>query len=606
MAVVTPNTDKIRVLATHDDDSDRNGHTDHNDDTDHNDRTDHIITIKEWRRRYALKHDVYNHNDTTRNIIVEIMRYNKVAELRQWYDSSCNSYLGIPPPRESLNRWIFEQRQYSTDDPLIISSMTETSESLETELINSIPSRIQYNRIVNDRVAISRLHDYYTSATTFINKHSKVLSGLDDDSYDYTIVPKQEMMDTFHAVRSYLRSFNINKSVPGISKRSHHRNADHHQRYNHHHRNKRTKVTDRVISVFEELERKVSIPLQRIALPIVRSYVRQLHEKSSMLYKELRSEIDSLVIPSSLTASSSSSTFVTSSLTATHDDDKSVKITLSSSTLSSSTLTATSLTASSSINEVILRRTHYDKLRMLWLHHYRDHYRDADRDHHHHHVDNIIDAHIFIMMVRYMSLFGDISSREGTGFQGAVPKAAFDIMTDKFDVGLECFASPLNCHYAHFCSAFVDTDFVFGSIGSFFDHTFVAGSLEANPPFTIELMQDMVDHITKCLQSSMSTMTASSSMLTFIIVIPAWTDSKPNDDLRASPWMVSHNVLKAYEHKYISGEQFWVDTSVVKGKRAYESRLLYTSVHDTDLFIVSNNKDSVKKEMVDDLMRSWN
>ncbi|CAN0172925.1 unnamed protein product [Phaeothamnion confervicola] len=34
---------------------------------------------------------------------------------------------------------------------------------------------------------------------------------------------------------------------------------------------------------------------------------------------------------------------------------------------------------------------------------------------------------------------------------------------------LECFASPLNCRYSSFCSAFKDVDSRFGSIGSFFE-----------------------------------------------------------------------------------------------------------------------------------------
>ena len=50
---------------------------------------------------------------------------------------------------------------------------------------------------------------------------------------------------------------------------------------------------------------------------------------------------------------------------------------------------------------------------------------------------------------------------------------------------MECFASPLNCYCPRFCSAFPDTDSVFGSVGSFFDFEFVEGSFEANPPFVV-------------------------------------------------------------------------------------------------------------------------
>jgi hypothetical protein len=43
------------------------------------------------------------------------------------------------------------------------------------------------------------------------------------------------------------------------------------------------------------------------------------------------------------------------------------------------------------------------------------------------------------------------------------------VLLKDFDCKMECFASPLNCRYSRFCSAFLDTDFAFGSVGSFFD-----------------------------------------------------------------------------------------------------------------------------------------
>jgi hypothetical protein len=45
----------------------------------------------------------------------------------------------------------------------------------------------------------------------------------------------------------------------------------------------------------------------------------------------------------------------------------------------------------------------------------------------------------------------------------------FDVLLRRFDCRTECFASPLNCRYGRFCSAFYDTDGAFGSLGSFFD-----------------------------------------------------------------------------------------------------------------------------------------
>ena len=39
---------------------------------------------------------------------------------------------------------------------------------------------------------------------------------------------------------------------------------------------------------------------------------------------------------------------------------------------------------------------------------------------------------------------------------------AFDVLLRRFGVQMECFASPFNCRYGRYCSAFADTDMPFG------------------------------------------------------------------------------------------------------------------------------------------------
>jgi len=55
---------------------------------------------------------------------------------------------------------------------------------------------------------------------------------------------------------------------------------------------------------------------------------------------------------------------------------------------------------------------------------------------------------------------------EGFELQGALPLAVFECLNRMFDVTFECFASPLNCFFKQYCSAFADTDGYFGSRGS--------------------------------------------------------------------------------------------------------------------------------------------
>lgn len=75
----------------------------------------------------------------------------------------------------------------------------------------------------------------------------------------------------------------------------------------------------------------------------------------------------------------------------------------------------------------------------------------------------------------------------GHGYQAALSEEGFDVLLDSMGVQCEMFASPLNCRYANFCSAFPDVDVPFGSLGSFFQFQPMEGSFEANPPFVPEV-----------------------------------------------------------------------------------------------------------------------
>ncbi len=104
----------------------------------------------------------------------------------------------------------------------------------------------------------------------------------------------------------------------------------------------------------------------------------------------------------------------------------------------------------------------------------------------------------------------------------------------RFDCRTECFASPLNCRYGRFCSAFSDTDAPFGSLGSFFDFHPTEGCFEANPPFTPFLMERMARHMEALLETSEASGEGEAEKgepkkpLSFIVIIPAW-DEAHND-----------------------------------------------------------------------------
>ncbi|RLN90151.1 hypothetical protein BBJ28_00015126 [Nothophytophthora sp. Chile5] len=131
---------------------------------------------------------------------------------------------------------------------------------------------------------------------------------------------------------------------------------------------------------------------------------------------------------------------------------------------------------------------------------------------------------LFCLLLRYDSL-------DGGGFQ-----ECFDALLEHFDCKMECFASPLNCRYSRFCSAFLDTDFAFGSVGSFFDFAPRSGCFEANPPFIPKLIKRMTDHMTALLD-------VADGALAFIVIIPTWQETE------------THLRIPQKQHGYCEGKQ---------------------------------------------------
>lgn len=113
---------------------------------------------------------------------------------------------------------------------------------------------------------------------------------------------------------------------------------------------------------------------------------------------------------------------------------------------------------------------------------------------------------LFSCLARYNALLGH-------GMQCALPEDVFQVLHSYIQTNFECFASPLNCRYSSYCSAFPDTDAVFGSKGSFFDFYPSRGSYEVNPPFIESVMSAAVQHAHSLLEKS-------DDALSFVFIMP--------------------------------------------------------------------------------------
>lgn len=177
-----------------------------------------------------------------------------------------------------------------------------------------------------------------------------------------------------------------------------------------------------------------------------------------------------------------------------------------------------------------LLRTHFEKLRMLFER------TDAQAE--------LLPASLFCLLARYTVL-------DDVGFQAALPEAVFDSLVQDFGVKMECFASPLNSRFSRFCSAFPDTDAPFGSFGSFYAFRPTHGSFEVNPPFTEPALLRAAQHI----EALLATATAATEALSFVVFMPAWTDSVAWRTMRTSPHLQRFFAVLQTEHCYVVGDQ---------------------------------------------------
>ncbi|DAZ95504.1 TPA: hypothetical protein N0F65_001843, partial [Lagenidium giganteum] len=212
---------------------------------------------------------------------------------------------------------------------------------------------------------------------------------------------------------------------------------------------------------------------------------------------------------------------------------------------------------------------HFDKLKALYARH-----QGVDRWSPQH--QRKFETAAFALALRYDSL-------DGGGFQAALNEECFDVLLKHFDCKMECFASPLNCRYGRFCSAFLDTDHTFGSVGSFFEFAPTSGCFEANPPFIPKLIKRMADHMTNVLEKA-------SEPLAFIIIIPAWKETEGWQKLHSSRFNRRHVLLPQKDHGYCEGKQ-----------QIRKTRWRIASF-DTSVFFWQNAKAAAKWQVTDEIV----
>eukprot|EP01066_Platyproteum_vivax_P013244 Platyproteum_vivax@DN6005_c0_g1_i3.p1 len=160
---------------------------------------------------------------------------------------------------------------------------------------------------------------------------------------------------------------------------------------------------------------------------------------------------------------------------------------------------------------------------------------------------------VYCLLLRYNTLIKD--SRAGA--QVALVESVFDFLKCHLDVSVECFASPLNCYYSSFYSAFPDIETYFGSMGSFFDQTSLpTGSYALHPPFTEEVINATAVQIQRMLHK-----TDPHVPVSLVVFMPDWEDPPtPGLTLLESEamasWLQLKTVVRLGLKSSVSGKQF--------------------------------------------------
>ncbi|XP_054164741.1 mRNA (2'-O-methyladenosine-N(6)-)-methyltransferase-like [Oppia nitens] len=465
---------------------------------------------------------------------LEALRAILVTKLRQQYHEMCHSRENIETPKESFNRWLMERKVIDKGcDPMIPSDCySEMSRSMYNEIMNDIPIKLYKPKYSGE--ARKQLSKYAEAAKKMIESRNA--------SPESRKIVKWNVEDAFQWIRKTLNATF----------------EDYQQRLAHLKQQCQPHLTEAAKASVESICTKI--------YHLSCEYAKKIYQKNIEVLTA-----DGLKESGPLRVQNPKKVFCYP-VVLTHPCPKLPPVHI---------FTDKDMTHLRYKNDSLRVSTLYlQKLEQLYRYNCFD-----DRKF------NLFLTRVWCLLKRYQTWFG---SNESTPTQGALPLSVFSVLQKHFGVTFECFASPLNCYFRQYCSAFADTDGHFGSRGSILNFYPVCGSFEVNPPFCEELMESTVDHFERLLGNT-------SEPLSFIVFVPEWRDPVPKviTKLESSKFKRKHLVIPAYEHEYRSGLQHMCDKNELNVK----------SAHGTLIVFLQNDSGFLKwgptPERVDELIEAY-
>ncbi|KAL0849389.1 hypothetical protein ABMA28_013690 [Loxostege sticticalis] len=424
---------------------------------------------------------------------IEGFRFTLANKLRQCYQELCHTRESIDAPKDSFNRWLMERKvnDQGGSDPLLPSHcFPEISRSMYEEIMNDIPIKLTHPKFTGD--ARKQLSRYAEAAKKMIESRNaspesrKVVKWNAEDTFQWLRRTVGATYDDFQDRLAHLR-----------------RQCQPH------------------------LAETVKASVEGICLKIYHlsaEYARKIREKHSALLKE--NGIQELPAPLQQAALRKVWCYpVQFAVPAPRpplvehflDRDQALLRYLG--------------------ETQVLNATYLQKLECLYRYSCFD-----DKK-----FEQFL-SRVWCVLRRYAAWVG--AGGEAHLTQMALPVPVLECLHRCFGVTFECFASPLDCYFRQYCSAFADTDSYFGSRGPFLELRPVSGSMVAHPPYCEELLEAALRHMERLLQDS-------AEPLSFVVVLPEWPDRQTHAlyKLQASHFKRKQVVIPAFEHEYRHGFQ---------------------------------------------------
>ena len=481
---------------------------------------------------------------------VELLRGQLIAKLRSLYLEMCKSRANIEAPKESLNRWLMERKLTDKgSDPLFPSCCSnEMSQSLYQEIMNDVPVKLFRPKFSGE--ARKQLTRYAEAAEKMIDQSSmtpesrKIVKWNVEDTYQWI---RKKMNASFDEYQERLRHMrqqcqpllteSAKPSVQGICVKIYSLACEDAKR-----------VNDRIHEIIAEEKLKEITHLPKM--------------KNSNPRKVYSYPVD-MIQPFPLKCSPAVVACVDKATGMTHVRFKN--------------------------DSLPIKTLYLQKLEHL----YRLNIKGDQAI-----QESLLLPRVYCLLKRYQSLMGNSAQGEGHCHQISLSLPTFDCLRRDFEVSFECFASPLNCFFKQYCSAFSDTDSYFGSRGSFLDFHPISGSFVCHPPVQEDLMESTVNHIERCLNNS------SDDPLSFVVCLPDFKTSdqqtacKAVTSIQSSKFKRESFTLQAFQHEFKTGFQHVLTQETV-----------IKSSHPTLVVILQNDAGFLKwgptPDRVDNLIDSF-